>query len=113
MMLYHCSHQNLELLVSFLIQPVSIMPCHILSITFDIMFIDPTFALLPPCNCDHISCPLIEKIIACLSTCFDLLMQEIHPHLQMASLKQYGKVQCLDNGDVINASTLVAVGDDH
>jgi len=32
--------------------------------------------------------------------------------MQMASLKQYGKTQCLDNGDVMNAAALVTLGDD-
>jgi hypothetical protein len=39
-------------------------------------------------------------------------MKDIQPHLQTASLKQYGKVRCLDGGDVINSSALVAMGDD-
>jgi hypothetical protein len=30
----------------------------------------------------------------------------------MASLKQYGKMRWLNGGDVINASALVAIGDD-
>jgi hypothetical protein len=32
--------------------------------------------------------------------------------MQTASLNQYGKVRCLDNDEVMNASTLVTVGDD-
>lgn len=78
----------------------------------DIMFADPTYVLLPPCNRDPIPRPLFEKIIICLSTRFDLPVKNIRPHLRIASLRQYGKVRCLDGGDVMNASALVAVGDD-
>jgi hypothetical protein len=47
-----------------------------------------------------------------LSTQFGLPGNKIQPHLQQASLKQFGKVQCLDGGDIMNASELVLVGDD-
>jgi hypothetical protein len=40
-------------------------------------------------------------------------MKHIRPQLQTASLRQYGKVRHLDGGDVMHASALVAVGDDH
>ena len=43
---------------------------------------------------------------------FDLAMKDVRPHLRTASLVQYGKLRRLDGGDVMNASTLVKVGDD-
>ena len=70
------------------------------------------FVLLPPCDQNAVPPPLIEKIITCLATRFDLTNKGIRPHLRTASLKQYGKVRCLDSGDVMNASALVTVGDD-
>jgi hypothetical protein len=39
-------------------------------------------------------------------------MKDIRPYLRTASLRQYGKVQCIDGGDLMNASTLVPCGDD-
>ena len=73
---------------------------------------DPTCVLLPPCVQGSIPPGLNEKIIACLSTWFDLPMKEIQPHLWMATLSQYGKVRHLDGGDVMNASALVPCSDD-
>jgi hypothetical protein len=75
-------------------------------------YLDPAYALLPPCNRDSIPLPLIKKITLCLATRFNLPMKDIQPHLQTASVKQYGKIRCLDGGDVINSSALVAMGDD-
>ena len=79
---------------------------------FDIIFIDPSYVLLPPCNRGSIPRPLIQKIILCLATRFDLATKDISAHLQTASLKQYGKVRRIDGGDVMNASSVVAMGDD-
>ena len=75
-------------------------------------FTDPTCMLLPPCDHSAVPPQLAEKIIASLSTRFDLPVKEIHPHLRKATLKQYGKVQLLDGGDVMNAFELVPVRDD-
>jgi hypothetical protein len=79
---------------------------------FDIIFIDPSYVLLPPCNEDCIPRSLIQKIILCLATRFDLTTNDISPHLQTASLRQYGKVRRVDGGDVMSASSVVAMGDD-
>src|SRR5882762_1855877 len=73
---------------------------------------DPTYVLLPPCDRNQLSSGLVEKIILCLSTRFDVAMKDIRPHLRKASLIQYGKLRCLDSGDVMNASALAAVGED-
>jgi hypothetical protein len=54
----------------------------------------------------------MKKIMLCLATRFDLPMKDIQPHIRTASVKQYGKVRCLDGRDVINSSALVAMGDD-
>ena len=76
------------------------------------LLIDPTCMLLPPCNHNPIPPQLAEKVIASLSTQFDLLVKKIHAHLWKVTLKQYGKVQHLDGGDTMNASKLVPVRDD-
>ena len=75
------------------------------------MITDPACVLLPPCDHSIILLSLAKKIIIALSTLFDLPMKEIHPHLQKATLKQFGKVQHLDGGDKMNASELVPAGD--
>jgi hypothetical protein len=54
-----------------------------------------------------------EKIIGCLSTCFELPVKEIQSHLWKVTLKQYAKFQWLNNGDLMNAASMVPVGDDH
>jgi hypothetical protein len=77
------------------------------------MSTDPTLALLPPRDQNSVLAPLVTKILVCLATRFNLGVNVIRPHLQTASLKQYGKVRQLDGGEVMNASALVAVGDDH
>jgi hypothetical protein len=79
---------------------------------FDMMFTDPACVLLPPCDQNHVPGPLLAKILVCLATGFHLKVKDIRPHLQTASLKQYGKVRHLNGGEVTNASALVAVGDD-
>jgi len=89
-----------------------VLDCVITNSHSNIIFTDPTYVLLPPCEKDPVALPLLEKIIACLSTRFDLSVRDIRPHLQTASLRQYGKVRCLDGGDIMNASALVGVGDD-
>jgi len=76
------------------------------------LFIDPSYVLLPPRHLGPIPRPLIEKIIACLSTRFDWATKNIRPSMRIALLKQYGKARCLDNGDVMNAAALVTLGDD-
>ena len=76
-------------------------------------YLDPAYALLPSCNQDSIPLPLIKKIALCLATRFNLPTKDIQPHLQTALVKQYGKIWCLDGGDVINSSALVTMGDDH
>lgn len=50
--------------------------------------------------------------MTCLATRFDLPTKDIQPHLRTASLLQYGKVQLLDDGDLMNASALVPCGND-
>jgi len=77
------------------------------------MFTDPTCVLLPPYNQNCVPGPLLVKILVCLATRFNLEVKDIRPHLQTASLKQYGKVRHLDGGEVMNAAALIAVGDDH
>jgi hypothetical protein len=67
--------------------------------------------LLPPCDRNHVSATLIQKIVTCLSTRFNLTMKEIRPHLRTASLVQYGKLRRLD-GDIMNASTMGEFSDD-
>jgi hypothetical protein len=78
----------------------------------NIIFTDPDYVLLPPCQQDPVPLPLIEKITACLATRFDGPVQDIRSHLWAASLRRYGKVRRVDGGDLMNASTLVAFGDD-
>jgi hypothetical protein len=39
-------------------------------------------------------------------------MKEIWPHLRTVSLVQYGKLQRLDGGDTMNASTMGEFSDD-
>jgi hypothetical protein len=78
----------------------------------NVAFTDPTCVLLPPCDRNPVAPRLLEKIIACLSTRFDLSAKDIRPHLRSASLSQYGKIRRLDGGDLMNASALVGVGDD-
>jgi hypothetical protein len=68
--------------------------------------------LLPPCDRNPVPPQLVEKVIASLSTRFDLPVKEIRSHLRKATLKQYGKVRLLDGGDTMNASELVPVRDD-
>jgi hypothetical protein len=106
------NRQSSGLLVCSLTQPVGTTVPSLTITDFDTLFIDPAYVLLPPCDLGPVPHPLIKKILACLSTRFDITMKDIHPYLRTASLKQYGKVRCLDNGDVMNASTLVTVGDD-
>jgi hypothetical protein len=89
-----------------------VLNCAITNTVFNKIFTDPTCVLLPPCNRNCIPDPLLAKILVCLAIQFNCQVKDVRPHLQMASLKQYGKVQCLDGGDVMNASALVAVGDD-
>jgi hypothetical protein len=76
------------------------------------MVSDPTCVLLPPCTLDPVIPSLAMKIAICLSTRFGLPVNKIQPHLQQASIKQFGKVRRLDGGDIMNASELVPVGDD-
>ena len=78
----------------------------------DVIFTDPAYALKPPCNQDPVPLSLVQKIVTCLSTRFDLPAKTIRPHLQTASLKRYSKVQRLHGGDLMNASSLVTFGDD-
>jgi hypothetical protein len=78
---------------------------------FDMMLIDPTCVLLPPCDQNCVPEPLFAKILVCLATRFNLEAKEIRPHLQTASVKQYGKVRHLDGGEVMNASALVGLSD--
>jgi hypothetical protein len=40
------------------------------------------------------------------------MTKDISPHLQMALLRQYSKVQRIDGGNVMSASSIVAMGDD-
>ena len=68
--------------------------------------------LLPPCSCDPVLPSLLEKIVASLSTRFNIPVKDIRPHLRNAKLKQYGKVRRLDGGDTMNASELVPVSGD-
>jgi hypothetical protein len=76
------------------------------------MFTDPSCVLLPPCDQNPVPASLLDKIVACLSTRFGIPAKNIRPYLRTASLKQYGKVRQLNGGDTMNASALVAVGDD-
>ena len=76
------------------------------------IFADPGCVLLPPCDQNRIPAPLFAKILVCLATRFNLEVKDVRPHLQTASLTQYGKVRHLDGGEDVNASALVAVGDD-
>ena len=76
------------------------------------MITDATCVLLPPCTLHPITPSLTTKIVICLSTRFGLPVSHIQKQLQQASLMQYGKVQHLDGGDVMNASKLVLVSDD-
>ena len=73
---------------------------------------DPNCVLLPPCKHGPVFPSLVEKIIVCLSTRFELPVKEIRPHLRNAALRQYTKVRHLDGGDTMNASALAPVGDD-
>lgn len=68
--------------------------------------------LLPPCDRSRVSASLTQKIVACLSTRFNLPMKEVQPHLRTASLVQYGKLRRLDGGDTMNASTMGEFSDD-
>jgi hypothetical protein len=77
-----------------------------------VIFPDPTCVLLPPCVRDPVPPSLLAKIVTCLATRFDLPVKDIRPHLRTASLLQYGKVQLLDGGDLMNASALVPCGND-
>ena len=70
---------------------------------------DPT---LPLCTLDPVIPSLAMKIAICISTQFGLPVDKIQPHLQQASLKQFGKVWHLDEGDIMNAPELVPVGND-
>ena len=111
-MFYHFRLRNLILPVSSQIKHVSTR-LHITITYFDIIFIDPSYVLLPPCSRDSIPHSLIQKVMLCLATRFDLATKDISAHLQTASLKQYGKVQHIDGRDVMNTSSIVAMGDDH
>ena len=79
---------------------------------FDMPFTDPGLVLLPPCDRNAVPNTLTEKILAYLATRFALKTKNIRPHLRTVSVHQFGKVRRLDGGEVMNASTLVAVGDD-
>ena len=110
-MLYHSKHRSTVFPACLLRKPVSTGFCD-KYINLNVIFTDPDYALLLPCPQDDIPPPLVEKIATCLATQFDAPMKDIQSHLLMASLRRFGKVQCLNGGDLINASTLVAFGDD-
>jgi hypothetical protein len=81
-------------------------------IYLNVIFTDPAYVLLPPCQQDSVPPSLHEKIATCLATRFDAPVKDIRSHLRTALLRRFGKVQRLDGGDLMNASTLVAFGDD-
>jgi len=54
----------------------------------------------------------VDKIAVCLVTRFKTSLSVIRPYLKKAAIVQYGKVWWLDGGDIMNAATLVPVGDD-
>jgi hypothetical protein len=96
----------------------STQSCMLLSLSIaksviDAKSTDPTCVLLPPCKRGTFPQPLVEKIITCLSTTFELSVKEIRPHLRDATLKQYAKVRRHNGGDTMNASAMVPGGDDY
>jgi hypothetical protein len=110
-MLYHSKHQNAMFQACLLRRPVSTGFYDRIH-SPNVIFTDPGYVLLLPCQQDPVPPPLINKIVASLATRFDVPVKVIRSHLRTASLRRFGKVQRLDGGDLMNTSALVAFGDD-
>ena len=73
--------------------------------------LDPTCMLLPPRRND-IEKTLYRRIKSCLATQFDTTVNRVSPLLERAAVWEFGKVQRLEGGDTMHASSLVPFGDD-
>ena len=75
------------------------------------LFSDPTCVLLPPrqiCNPSNPLDPaLARKITICLSTRYDKSMAVIRKYFDPANVEQWAKVQRLDGGDRMLASSMM------
>lgn len=70
--------------------------------------LDPSCLLLPP-KVDNRPVPnLISGIVAALPTHFELHVTLLRPHLDLAQVKQWGKIRHIDSeaGDIMCASSL-------
>jgi hypothetical protein len=70
--------------------------------------LDPSCLLLPP-KVDNRPAPnLISGIVAALATRFELRVTLLRPHLDLAQIKQWGKIRRIDSeaGDTMCASSL-------
>lgn len=70
--------------------------------------IDPTCVLLPPHRAfNHLESGLARKITICLSTRYDQDMATIRKYFKPENVEQWAKVQRLDGGDRMLASSMI------
>ncbi|KAJ7258664.1 hypothetical protein C8J57DRAFT_1436814 [Mycena rebaudengoi] len=77
------------------------------------LFEDKTCALLPPQRVAvQLSPGLARKISVCLSTCFDTSVTIVNKYFNPAAVDQWAKIQRLDGGDRMLASSMVHAMED-
>ncbi|KDQ53412.1 hypothetical protein JAAARDRAFT_137326 [Jaapia argillacea MUCL 33604] len=72
----------------------------------------PSSVLMPPRRVMPIESGLFSMIVRALVTVYNTTPSKIRPHLDTTKVEQWGKVRRLFGGDVMNASSLVAIGGD-
>jgi hypothetical protein len=75
--------------------------------------LDPTYTLLPPHCTESLDATMFSKVGAALATRFDVSVQTVLPRLQKAQISTWGKVRCIDGGDMMHAFMSVSRGVDH